>query len=398
MYRAVGAHVFAGGFTRGVQQHGDFNVEEQLEIHDLGRDTVERKLGVRVVRAERWEDWPRRQCDLLYGNPRCTGFSCVTSGCGDNSHGPWSRQTKDAHDIMKYTVSLGDDAPAVVCWESVQQAYSVGKPLLDYMLEEYLAPMGYRVAHLFINAGSFGNAQQRRRYFMVAYRGHGNFNVSLPELPQYKTTLRNAIEHLESAQTRLFDMRDEEYEPDASLDLPWLGGEWREMLKLLPTGFSFNTFAKYHTDKLPPLMREKWEDRSSELPFSMHCPYRLAYDVACPTLWGSCQYVHPKFDRLLTIRELSIIMGWDGYTPIGPKPIPQIVKGIVPAVGCWLAEQARLYLDGAWDGADDYASKYNAKTRVFEEALHTDREKVFNLTDYAPHTYEPRAWEWQSDS
>lgn len=381
MHTALGLHVFAGGFTRGVQQHGAFNVLGQLEIHSLGKETVERQLGLSVHQAERWQDWPRyAKLAMLYGNPRCTGFSCLTAGHDKDVHGPWAKQTRDIHDVVEYAMSFSDDdQPRVLVWESVQQAYSTGKELLHYLRDVYFIPNNYRIAHLFINAASFGNAQRRKRYFFLAYKRDKNFNVTPPVLDVYRTELRDVIGQYESLPTQIFRYKDLDYTPDSSL---YVNDDGMHVIRQLPRGFNFNMFAKYHTDKLPEKMQMTWNYRSSDMPFSMHCPYRLSYDAPAPTLWGSCQFVHPVLHRLLTIRELSCIMGWD-YTPVGPNPIGQIAKGIVPAIGTWLAEQARAYLDDEW-GTDDFASRYDARAGVqqFVEANQSEHEKVFHLTDY----------------
>lgn len=379
MYRALGVHVFAGGFTRGVQQQGDFDVQAQLEIHDLGSKTVEEKLGVPVIKGKTWQDWPKIQCDLLYGNPRCTGFSCLTAGYDGDIHGPWAKQTRDIHDLVEYAISL-DPQPRVIVWESVQQAYSTGHDLLCYLKDTYFVPNGYNIAHLFINAATFGNAQQRKRYFFLAYKNDRKFNVAVPEIQPYRTILRDVIEEYQDRETRTFKYKDLDYTEDSWL---WQNEDAMHCIELMQHGWNFNMFAKYRFDDLPERMKFTWKYRTSDMPFSMHCPYRVAYDVPAPTLWGACQYVHPEIHRLLTIKELSVIMGWD-YTPCGPNPIGQIAKGIVPAVGTWLAEQAKYYFEDAW-GADDFACKYDATRGEFVDALHTDTEKVFNITAYKPY-------------
>lgn len=391
MYTALGVHVFAGGFTRGVQLHGGFDVPAQLEIHGLGEHTVRNKLDVDFLMAPHWEDWPKMQCDLLYGNPRCTGFSCVTAGLKSGSHGPWSKQTKDIHDMVGYALALNPQ-PRLIIFESVQQAYSVGRELMDYLTYEMLVPNGYRVAHVFLTAAAFGCCQNRRRYFFVAYKRDRNFNVSAPELPEYRTVVRDVVEQHEGRETEPFG-KGEPYHDDS---YKRLGSDDAAVVPHLKHGYGLNGFARYHYDLLPPKYKMIWDLRASEMPFSMHTIYRCCYDTFAPTMTSGCgKLIHPKFDRPFTIRELSSMMGLD-FTPVGPDPYGQIAKGIVPAVGTWLAEQARAYLDDEW-GSEDFASKFDAKTCTFED--HSDKStpdsKVFKLTDYR--TYACRRYEeWLS--
>jgi site-specific DNA-cytosine methylase len=381
---AIGAHVFAGGFTSGVMKV--MPVLVQLETHGFGVETAAKRVGVTVLNAERWEDWPQHSCDLLFGNPRCTGFSCVTAGLGESAHGPWAKQTKDIHDMINYAMIV---RPKVVVWESVQQAYSVGRPLLTRLADEVLAPYGYKVCHILLTAATFGNAQNRRRYFFVAYQDHLTFNVAPPDVAPYRTILRDVLEPLEHHETNRYHWRDkEQYDADSCFDLL---PEEAEIVPLLEHGWDLNLLAKYRPEQLPPGMRKRWEKRGSDIPFSMHCVKRLAYDTFAPTLFGGCHnLVHPKFDRALTIRELSAIMGND-FTPVGLQPYAQIAKGVCPSVGTWLAQQAVHCINGDWDG-DDFCSRYDAKQGVFIEGERkSEREKTFHLTDYRP--YACRAYE-----
>ena len=76
-------------------------------------------------------------------------------------------------------------------------------------------------------------------------------------------------------------------------------------------------------------------------------------------------------------------MGWD-MAPVGKNPIAEIAKGVVPAVGQWLAEQAELYLDDAW-GDEDWESRYDNREGEWVGRDTTgELEKTFILTEYVP--------------
>jgi hypothetical protein len=84
------------------------------------------------------------------------------------------------------------------------------------------------------------------------------------------------------------------------------------------------------------------------------------------------------------VGELSAIMGWPmGVIPVGPNPVGQIAKGVVPAVGEWLARQVQHYLQDDW-GAEDWESTYDAKQGCWVGQHLADKptEKVFNLSHY----------------
>lgn len=381
---SIGCHVFAGGFSMGVRQR--MQVLGQLEIHDFGRETVE-KIELPFINRESWEDWPRdTHARLVFGNPRCTGFSTTTSGYDDTIHGPFAKCTCDIHDMCKYAIREDVD---LVCWESVQQASSVGRPLLDYLRDEYFVPAGYRIAHLFINAATFGNAQHRKRYFFMAYRG-GNFNIRPPTLLDRHSTVRDKIGRLmaEGVPGRL-GSKNAEYGDDHYQEAD---AETQKVIPHLLPGECLNQMGKHRPDALAisAKLRDTWDDRWSPMPFSLHCHRRLAWDRACPTLASSCAaFVHPELPRPLTVQELSLLMGWpEGVIPSGPRPMAQIAKGICPEVGVWLAEQAIAFLDGDW-GSEDWESSYDPQARRWYGRDYTnDRdkpvEKTFNMTSYCP--------------
>ena len=373
--RAVGVHVFAGGFTMGVKRV--MEVECQLEAHGFGLESAEKSVGVPTVNREDAK-WPRMSGQLCFGNPRCTGFSCVTAGLDETSHGPWSRQTVDARQLVEYAAGHFD----VIVWESVQQAYTVGKPLLDHMIKEWLAPNHYRIAHLFINAASFGNVQNRKRYFMVAYRDDRPFNVVPPVISPYYPVAYDVLWSRRDRVTRPMKLRvSEDYDADCYTQL---NEDEIAAVPYLPNGWSLNTLARYGTHLLTERHQRKWRERQSGMPFSMHCPYRANYLRHFPTLTSSAgRTIHPEHDRACTVGELSAVMGWGDTIPRGPHPVAQLAKGVVPAVGEWLAEQVKRYVDGHWPRDEDWESTFDSSRGEWIGGDASGKlEKTIDLTRY----------------
>lgn len=386
---ADGCHVFAGGFSFGVNKV--IPVERQLEIHGLGRDTA-KAAGIDFIEANHWEDWPLptpKSC-MLFGNPRCTGFSCMTAGYDETAHGAWSKPTVDIHDLCKYGIK--NEYP-LICWESVQQAMSVGRPLLDYLRDEMFVPNGYRIAHLMINAATFGNAQHRKRYFFMAYKADRNFNINPPDVVPRHTTVGDVIlipELLErDAQPARFTKKTR-YSPDSYI---WKTEEEERIIKVFPQGVDMNTFARHRLEIVRhyfPKAARQWDRRTSEMPFSMHCLHRLDPEYYCPVISGSAgRFLHPTLDRSITVREAARLMGWPAdVVPIGDNPYGQIGKGVCPEVGTWLAQQALHYLNNDW-GQDDWESSYDDRRGEWNGTDYTGHEikppeKTFDLTRYAP--------------
>lgn len=375
MLEAHGCHVFAGGFSFGVREV--FSVPYQLEVHSLGKLTAEAN-GIKTYVGE----WPKPQVStFLFGNPRCTAFSCCSTLGGDSVRGSWAAPTIDIHQLCEYGVQHGYN---VIAWESVQEALSVGRELLDYLRDSLFVPNGYRIAHLRLNAASFGNAQNRKRYFFVAYKDDKNFNIIPPKTPERHTTVGDVLSQFEHIDARPVRFRkNTPYGPDSYMD--W-NDKIKEQAKLVPQGFDLNRLARERPDLLTRESQVTWEYRLSNMPFSAHAIYRLHKDGYMPVISGSAErFIHPHYNRGLTMRELSALMGWpEGVYPVGDSPIGQIGKGICPEVGAWLAEQVKLYLEDHW-GDEDWESSYNHKKGVWEgRVTHGFAEKTFNLTSYCP--------------
>jgi len=402
-HRAVGAHVFAGGFTLGVKEICD--VACQLEVHDFGRHTCEEVVGVPFCNYDSFEKWPdmRGEAAWLFANPRCTGFSCITAGYDDSLHGPWAKQTIDIHDVCQYGVRHGFEA---IIWESVQQAYSVGRPLLDHLRDELFVPADYRIAHLFLNAASFGNAQARKRYFFVAYKRDRQFNIAPPQIGANQPTCYDAIGRLRDRECWEGDVNGRFLDYDANTYTSLTRDE-RAILPHLPTGWNANDVGAYMPHLLPEKMRWQWDNRMSEAPFScMHVVTRLGWLRPFPTIHSSaCRFIHPEFDRPCTVGEIASAMGWGDLIPRGPRPVAQLAKGVVPAVGRWLAEQVVAYLDDEW-GDQDWESSYDANRGCWVgEESRGAVEKVFDMTQYVGRHLDPtdypvpavaRPYEWQA--
>lgn len=373
-HTAVGIHVFAGGFTLGVQKVMD--VKCQLESHGLGKESVEVNCGI-PFRCMPVEEWPDIPASFAYGNPRCTGFSTITSGYDESAHGAWSKPTQDIHDLCNYAVGRYD----AIIWESVQQAYTVGRPLLDYLRDTIFVPAGYRIAHVFLNAASFGNSQQRKRYFFIAYRSGRNFNIIPPNIDHWYGTMYDAIWNLRHRETN-------EMEGAGSTDYNFdtyykMTDDENKVIRKLPNGWSLNMLGKYKFNDLTPKYQTTYKYRTSDMPFSMHCVYRTNWMRPSPTLHSSCvRFIHPDLNRPLTIGEISTIMGWENCIPHGKQPAAQIAKGICPSAGTWLAQQVELYLNDEW-GDEDWESSYNDKNCMWEGKSAVGQiEKTFNLTRY----------------
>ena len=387
-HKGVGIHCFAGGFTMGMKTV--LPVVGQLELHNFGRETCEAHQ-TKFMNADNWHDWDAYKdvwegCSFCYGNPRCTSFSSYSAGSCSDVRGPYAKCTRDIWDLCEFGIRAGLD---LIAFESVQQAYTVGRPLLNILRDDLFVPNHYRIAHLFVNTAAEGNAQKRRRYFFVAYRDNKNFNVMRPNLPEYRTTVGDVL--------GLFENRKAIPGKIGSRGLNWtidtyhqFSEQERAMIKCLQEGEGYHSLAKRRPDELKKASLKhynKWIYRTSNLPFSLHSPTRIRWDGHCPTICSTSHHIiHPHEDRGLTVKELAALMGWPkGFVPVGAYPIRQIGKGVVPATGAWLGEQIKLYLNDMW-GDDDFSASYKHKTGQWVGENYIDKpvEKVFSMTTFIP--------------
>lgn len=370
--RAMCAHVFGGGMLVGFEEHVETLAD--LETFDLGLETVRTNYPDVEVKhftdskdATQWKfDWPK-DVEIFYGNPRCSGFSNFNAGMGDDRRGPCAQQTIDIRQI----VTLSElHQPKVLVMESVQQFHTVGKALMDEIATR-LTPLGYRFAVLKHNVGTFGVPQHRPRLFFVAYKRELKFNVPPPPVARKWTTVGDALHDLLDEQFRPSRMGEEEprlYKDysvgEHGIDLyNWIRHpdlKQTELMKVLQPGFGMKDI---FTEELPDKYRRT---RLSGVGFGFHAFSRFALDRPAKVIYAKAKYVHPTFDRLLTVRESARLMGIpDSYRYLGGALYAQVGNGVAPPVASWVAHWATQcvqernprddfhYPDGVGEGPKD---------------------------------------------
>jgi len=359
--KAIGVHALAGGMTIGVQQAG-FDVKSQLETLSLGTRTVAEVLGVGCYNAAGPQAWPSmpKKTDLMFGNPRCSGFSLMSTGrtraqsaakrgSDESCYGANAYQTIDVKQMVDFGIV---SRPAYFVFESVQNATTVGWPLIRSFADRFLEE-GYSVAHLLYSNATFGVPQQRRRYLFVASRRGCRFGAELPEDARTENdkalTTWQAIGKHSRRKTRPVKMgrKTVECRPDDRLELD---DERSRLIPYLEEGWSFNHLVFHKPEAMDKenavSMREKWDRynekghlHNSPIGFDTNNCFRLKKGTCAPTLHKGCnELVHPKHNRTLSIRELCALMAWpSGVFPIGPHPHQQLARGVAPPIGRWLA-------------------------------------------------------------
>lgn len=365
--KAIGSHIFMGAMGLGFKDR--FTFKEQFEVFDLGRLTAEHNLGVTVKRRDiveedssPWHDLVEdRECNVLFGNPRCTGFSLLTHGCGAG-HGANAHQTIDIRQFMNFSKFLDPD---VIVFESVQQAGTTGAPLIKEMLERYGEE--YRLMEVYHNAAQFGSAQHRARVVFIFYKKH--LKVPVFEITEKHNKCTDGkhytvIEELSKQDmwnTPVREYKDppfpdskeefvegKDYTDDSTFkkilyqhhcsDFKW-NKAYYGLFEELMEGESFNNLPDeaFLKTKYLDLFHARMNGKS----LSFHCPRKLWRDGASPVVFSSSWgYIHPEHLRPLSVRELCTLMGLPSdWLILGSNDAAsQVGKGLCGHVADWVGD------------------------------------------------------------
>ena len=169
--RAVDVHGFGGGFTLGAVQAGWDLVGKKSREVGFG---VLNCLANRDLLGSDWESqadvpamWTLEDdVQLVFGNPPCSGFSTLSP-----KH--FRGQDSAVNDYMwEFVGYAARQKPEIAIFESVQQTFSQGRPLMQRLRErlEEVSGLKYDLYHVLHTNAALGGASIRKRYFWVASR------------------------------------------------------------------------------------------------------------------------------------------------------------------------------------------------------------------------------------
>lgn len=277
--------------------------------------------------------------------------------------------------LIEYTARI---KPEIVIMESVRQAYTGGRPLMQALrakLEE-LTGLRYDLYHVMQDALELGGAARRPRYFMVL--SQVPFGVEYPTIHRYPKLhdvwddLRNHAITWESQPYRrpatfwserpragltTFDghMNRTGVPIERAMDLMEVAntnGGW-------PPGWSIGRVAEHIYDTTGKLPRS-WEHM---LPKLLTKKPRFHMGFASITRWDPNKHgrvimgsaldmvLHPWEPRMITHREAARVMGFPDNWLIKPLRGNANLratwgKGITVICGKWIGEWCRASLDG----------------------------------------------------
>jgi site-specific DNA-cytosine methylase len=196
---AVGAYIFAGGFTAGVKRAG-FDVRAHLEGGPYGVTTAKLNWPDLAIHYPE-HAWPLdeyRGVNFVYCNPTCAIFSAMGIR---TTRGPDAWLTDPRVNCWYRSFALLPELrPDVLMIESVTQAYTTGRPMIDELTRRARA-LGYSVTHLLYDTIHFNIPQHRRRFFFIAHRAPKflglelDFHQPLPTVGEALSTITEPGEY-----------------------------------------------------------------------------------------------------------------------------------------------------------------------------------------------------------
>lgn len=327
-YNAVGAFIFAGGFTIGMSKR--FNILAHLEDGMFGVETFKLNFPKIPVYTEP-KSWPTaairaaNKVHVVYCNPPCA---------------PWSMAGKnkpDQNEARKYTLRafglIEELDPDIWVWESVSQAYTKEehRSMSDHLTGQALEA-GYAATHFLHDVKFMGLPQARRRLMTVFHR----VKIDWPKTNGRLVTVREALKGVKSD------------------GVPALRPNEIEMLKHTPPGGH---------------MRGVWEKLhpGTSVGRPSFLTQRVPLDKPSCTIVGNANKFHPTKNRHLSPAEMAVLCGYppDYKWASGPsRKVQELAKTVTAPAGAYMAKVFAAALDRnePVDDGEEWLVNYQTKS------------------------------------
>lgn len=318
---AVGAYVTAGGFSHGVRAAG-VRILAHLGDGGIGHATLQHNFP-QVPLFTPYENWPYENLeaiepDFFYCAPPCAPWS--RSGGRGLKIEEDPRVEKVGH-VIEAGLKI---QPKIWLMESVPQMPEWTPEFTQKIVNTWLEN-GYSVTHFYTNTLLHNTPQNRPRYHMIAHRVQLHF----PEFNVGAITTADVLKDLPPPKKK-------ELIHTSDID------RYAYLLPHTPQGARVRQTYRHLAGM--PLGSENRTGKIGGPPFMLA---RLRWDAPCLTLVAAPRRFHPLEDRFLTYREGLAVCGFNdypGYEFVGDteeEKFSQIAKGVLPAVGNYLARLAQ---------------------------------------------------------
>jgi site-specific DNA-cytosine methylase len=361
-FSALGACIFGGGFSFGMEQAG-LDVAGHLEHPDakLGDEVSRQRWPVALAPLEQedsalsWLGFARQLVedghvpDVLYANPPCVAYA----GTGSHKGVLDNRMCFIRYCTYNLALTL---KPKVWCWELVPGILGKDRGFLDAMAFN-AKRQGYRCYGFLTTSRIHGGYQDRRRFHFVASKYEIPWETAYDAEPRHQRashTLGDALERV----AKMRYVKHRELEDDVPIDpseaqfgplgvLPndenTYNGAFTNIMPYCPPG-------SHLRDVPDELMHAHYRPRGKEWsgtgrPGFAHTRGRL--DRPSPNVLGGHTIIHPALDRYLTPRECATIMGFpeDYVFSPGSKAYQEIGRGLCTHNARFLGTAIRMALE-----------------------------------------------------
>ena len=306
---AVDLFCGAGGLSLGLQEAG-FEIRLSVDHDEAAVETYTRNLGKHVRRAEIAEDIVIPKADVIAGGPPCQGFS---------SAGP--RRIGDHRNSLVgvFAEIIVKHRPQAFVFENVEGFLTAEGGCRVLELLEPLVEAGYRIHLRKVNAANYGVPQHRKRVLAIGGLG---WNPSFPEpthcafgapgaslkgrhLPRARS-LEDAFRDLAQPVTDpdACVLADHFYRPLTADDLVRVRAlEQGNTMRDLPEELWHDSYKRRAYRRV---MDGTPSERRGGPPAGVR---RLRLDQPSKAITGGArsEFVHPREDRYLTLRECARI-------------------------------------------------------------------------------------------
>ena len=315
------------------------------EVHVIWSD-------IREVKEEQILPYiPEEGVDLVTSGMPCETFSTAgnTSRSFYDDRQFLFREGIRIAQISKAKMILFENVPAI----STKTVSKKSKKLIVDVLKKELKDAGYgNYIEVVLSANQFGVPQKRNRYFILATK-YSDWKLSVPtpttaqdvSVEDAFAGLRNVIANSGKEQSR-YTGKESNYSLLMKDDQFWkrTTKEEGKVTNHVPMKHRACTLERFSLLKQGESLKDlfdRYEGKEREelqarrvLPKKMFIKrnYRLKINEASPTVTSHCldEFVHPKYDRALTVRECARLQSFpDSYDFCGgPYIVPHIDRTI----------------------------------------------------------------------
>jgi len=277
--------------------------------------------------------------DLIVGHPSCGSYSAIN----------WRSDKVKRDEVENFVTAVRIYMPSSFIMDNLPKMF------IDYDADYWYNELSefYDISPVFVNNRNYGNAQVRKRVYLIGTLRKYNY-VPLPgENRNLKTTTKDVIGHLLGSEGKIENHNDVDYEDN-----------WSSMTNVM----AHNTKTKYkdalqHVANWPEGKSFKYfkSDGSEGTRIGLT---KARWDGHCPTLASTARQIHPARCTPFTIKEQLLLMGYpedfvikgmpvstDGTWKIRGKEYHQTNKGVCVQSIQFFIDQVKNFIesDGHYD-------------------------------------------------